>query len=203
MAVAFPGSNVEDIEDGRDDDDDDTAGQAMAAPGTRGSAPSKNGSVGQASYECVKCGQVLLPSAKFCTECGTRTGGAAAAAPAAVIVSVAEVESIAEVKEEKLKEEAAPKKQQRVAPEDVVDIVSKVREAAVQMRKFYFRNNAFSRMIMVAGGTPTAVTMPARADPVVSCLLRSLQTIRHFFCSSVFFFLFSFLLLVRSYAGCA
>ena len=129
--TAFPGSNVEEIEDvgeeDDDDDDDDAAGKAMAAPGTRGSAaPSKCGSVGQASHECVKCGQVLLPSAKFCTECGTQTGGAAAAAPA-VIVSVAEVESIAEAKEEKPKEEAAPKKQQRVAPEDVVDIVSKVR----------------------------------------------------------------------------
>ena len=130
--TAFPGSNVEEIEDvgeeDDDDDDDNAAGKAMAAPGTRGSAaPSKCGSVGQASHECVKCGQVLLPSAKFCTECGTQTGGAAAAAPAAVIVSVAEVESIAEAKEEKPKEEAAPKKQQRVAPEDVVDIVSKVR----------------------------------------------------------------------------
>lgn len=138
--AAFPGiGGVEDIED--IDDDEDDAADVMSAPGSK-----KNGGIsenaGQMSQECKKCGQVLLPSAKFCTECGAKTsvGGAkkdasdaAASTPGPTITVEVGSEPVAEMP--KPGPDAIKVKGKRTAPENVVDKVSEVRATAQAMRQ--------------------------------------------------------------------
>lgn len=138
--AAFPGiGGVEDIED--IDDDEDDAADVMSAPGSK-----KNGGIsenaGQMSQECKKCGQVLLPSAKFCTECGAKTsvGGAkkdasdaAASTPGPTITVEVASEPVAEMP--KPGPDSIKVKGKRTAPENVVDKVSEVRATAQAMRQ--------------------------------------------------------------------
>ena len=149
--AAFPGiDGVEDIED--IDDDEDDAADVMSAPGSK-----KNGGIsentGQMSQECKKCGQVLLPSAKFCTECGAKTsvGGAkkddsdaAASTPGPTITVEVASEPVAEMP--KPGPDAIKGKGTRTAPENVVDKVSEVSATAQAMRhcahtEFFFHYN--------------------------------------------------------------
>ena len=72
--VNFPSLPLNNNEE-EDIDDDDDKPNTMGAPGSRADGGG-GGSAGQTSHECSSCGQVLLPSTKFCSECGTKTGGA-------------------------------------------------------------------------------------------------------------------------------